>query len=266
MILEKITNNNISYRVKKGGHIFRDSADSLVRNHLIDFFSAHDRHTILVSCSLSPLDLNRYKEFTIFIVLLTLFVSSLLIAIPLSPNTISVFSGLQPGGILIFPLSFAFLDTINEIFGRKHARNTVLICACALLLAAGGIWLSLQLPGENPEQTKHYQATFSPLPWLFFINFICLLTADNANNYIYSRFKELCNGHYLVFRCLVSTLIGQFLYSLIWILMFFTTRMPLGDMLHYVLSNYLFKVVYSLLVCIPITFILVSGIRRELFK
>lgn len=38
MILEKITNNNISYRVKKGGHIFRDSADSLVRNHLIDFF------------------------------------------------------------------------------------------------------------------------------------------------------------------------------------------------------------------------------------
>lgn len=48
--------------------------------------------------------------------------------------------------------------------------------------------------------------------------------------------------------------------------MFFTTRMPLGDMLHYILSNYLFKVVYSLLVCIPITFILVSGIRRELFK
>lgn len=48
--------------------------------------------------------------------------------------------------------------------------------------------------------------------------------------------------------------------------MFFTTRMPLGDMLLYVLSNYLFKVVYSLLVCIPITFILASGIRRELFK
>lgn len=37
MILEKITNNNISYRVKKGGHIFRDSADSL-GNQLIDFF------------------------------------------------------------------------------------------------------------------------------------------------------------------------------------------------------------------------------------
>lgn len=28
MILEKITNNNISYRVKKGGHIFRDSAEA----------------------------------------------------------------------------------------------------------------------------------------------------------------------------------------------------------------------------------------------
>ena len=84
MIFEKITNNNISYRIKKGGHIFRDSADSLV------------------SCSLSPLDLNRYKEFTIFIVLLTLFVSSLLIAIPLSPNTISVFSGLQPGSPVVF--------------------------------------------------------------------------------------------------------------------------------------------------------------------
>ncbi len=48
--------------------------------------------------------------------------------------------------------------------------------------------------------------------------------------------------------------------------MFFATRMTLGEMMQYILSNYLFKVVYSLLVCIPITFILVYGIRRELFK
>lgn len=48
--------------------------------------------------------------------------------------------------------------------------------------------------------------------------------------------------------------------------MFFTTRMPLGEIIHYILSNYLFKVVYPLLVCIPITFILVYGIHRELLK
>jgi len=266
MILEKICTKFVTYRVKDGGHLFRDTPNNLVKNHLIDFFSPQERNMILSSCSFSPLDLSRYKEFIIYVFLLSIMLAVLFIAIPLSPNKILVLGTEQPGGILVFPLSFAILDIINEIYGREHARWTVYAIAGIMLLTATLIYISLLFPSVNETSGQIYHSVFDHLPMLFLINFLCLLIADNANNYIYSKAKSLCNGKYLSLRCLISTVIGQFLYSLIWILLFSNSQLEIENLFHYIFSNYSFKLIYSIIICIPLTFTSVYIIRRILFS
>lgn len=262
MILEKADSKIVNYRVKKGGHVFRDTPVNLVQQHIVDDFSPKDRKMILSSYTLSPT--TERKQFNIYACLLSLLITTLLIAIPLSPFKISIFSSLQPAGILFFPFSFAILDTINEFFGRKHACFTVYMVAVMLLFAAMMIFISLHLDFPSKKINALHQAIYENLPKLLLINCICLLIADNTNNFVFSKLKHLCNGRYLALRCLISTVIGQFLYSLIWISLFFNSKLQTPALINYIIDNYAFKLVYSLSVCIPCTILAVKYLKSKL--
>lgn len=266
MFLEKASSKVICYRVKEDGAIFHETPDNMVKKNLIDFFSEQDKSEIIAYSSLNPISLKHGRESLIFMVLVSLFLTTLFIAIPLSPNLVNVFGYNQPGGILIFPLSFFLLDAINEVYGRKHARNLILIGALSLLFASFSISLSLNLTPINPAKGEHYTFVFSNLPHLLIINAVCLFFADSVNNIIYSKMKLFFHGGFLLLRCLVSIVFGQFLYSAIWIFLFFGTELGWVGGLNYVLSNYYFKLIYSLFVCIPLTYFTVISIRYYYFN
>ncbi|WP_443006164.1 MULTISPECIES: VUT family protein [unclassified Serratia (in: enterobacteria)] len=152
------------------------------------------------------------------------------------------------------------------MYGRKHARNVILIGSLSLLFASLFIYLSINLSSIDQGSGEHYNFVFSNLPYLFVINALCLLLADGINNSIYSRMKLYSNGNFLLLRCLISIVFGQFLYSVIWILLFFGAELGWRELLGYVFSNYLFKLLYSFFVCIPLTFSTVIFIRYFFFN
>ncbi|WP_337263659.1 MULTISPECIES: hypothetical protein [unclassified Serratia (in: enterobacteria)] len=108
MFLEKVSNKVVRYKVKKNGATFHETPDNMVKKNLIDFFSEQDRSEIIAYSSLNPISLRQGREALTFMMLSALFLVTLFIAIPLSPNLINILGYKQPGGILIFPLSFFY--------------------------------------------------------------------------------------------------------------------------------------------------------------
>lgn len=254
-ILVGIANNKISYKIRDGGAVFSDNVDSILHKNLVDFFSEEDKSKILASYGISDAPVFLTKGESIFTILLTLFTTCLFVAIPLSQTKVAILSYIQPGGILIFPITFVFLDSINEIFGRKKGKLAVVTASVSLAIASFFIFFSLKLKGIETTIHANFIAVYTNLPRLLLINSICVLLADNFNNVIYNNLKAHLRGSYLLFRCFISTIIGQLVYSIVWILVFYHDSLEWSEKITYILNNYEFKVVFSLIICAPLTFL-----------
>ncbi|WP_182074488.1 MULTISPECIES: queuosine precursor transporter [unclassified Serratia (in: enterobacteria)] len=252
-ILVGIANNKISYKIRDGGAVFSDNVDSILHKNLVDFFSEDDKSKILASYGISDAPVFLTKGESIFTILLTLFITCLFVAIPLSQTKVAILSYIQPGGIIIFPITFVFLDSINEIFGRKKGKLAIITASVSLAIASAFIFFSLKLKGVETVSHASFIAVYTNLPRLLLINSICVLLADNFNNMIYNNLKAHLRGSYLLFRCFISTIIGQLVYSIVWILAFYHDRLEWNEKITYILNNYEFKVFFSLIICAPLT-------------
>ncbi|HGM5604093.1 queuosine precursor transporter [Serratia ureilytica] len=252
-ILVGIANNKISYKIRDGGAVFSDNVDSILHKNLVDFFSEEDKSKILASYGISDAPVFLTKGESIFTILLTLFITCLFVAIPLSQTKVAILSYIQPGGIIIFPITFVFLDSINEIFGRKKGKLAIITASVSLAIASIFIFFSLKLKGVETVSHANFIAVYTNLPRLLLINSICVLLADNFNNIIYNNLKAHLRGSYLLFRCFISTIIGQLVYSIVWILAFYHDKLEWNEKITYILNNYEFKVIFSLIICAPLT-------------
>ncbi|APS37010.1 MULTISPECIES: queuosine precursor transporter [Serratia] len=252
-ILVGIANNKISYKIRDGGAVFFDNVDSILHKNLVDFFSEEDKSKILASYGISDAPVFLTKGESIFTILLTLFITCLFVAIPLSQTKVAILSYIQPGGIIIFPITFVFLDSINEIFGRKKGKLAIIMASVSLAIASIFIFFSLKLKGVETVSHANFIAVYNNLPRLLLINSICVLLADNFNNIIYNNLKAHLRGNYLLFRCFISTIIGQLVYSIVWILGFYHDKLEWNEKITYILNNYEFKVIFSLTICAPLT-------------
>ncbi|HAT4518992.1 TPA: queuosine precursor transporter [Serratia marcescens] len=252
-ILVGIANNKISYKIRDGGAVFSDNVDSILHKNLVDFFSEEDKSKILASYGISDAPVFLTKGESIFTILLILFITCLFVAIPLSQTKVAILSYIQPGGILIFPITFVFLDSINEIFGRKKGKLAIITASVSLAIASIFIFFCLKLKGVETASHANFIAVYTNLPRLLLINSICVLLADNFNNIIYNNLKAHLRGSYLLFRCFISTIIGQLVYSIVWILAFYHDRLEWNEKITYILNNYEFKVIFSLIICAPLT-------------
>ncbi|BEO35898.1 hypothetical protein SMQE32_48350 (plasmid) [Serratia marcescens] len=264
-ILVGIANNKISYKIRDGGAVFSDNVDSILHKNLVDFFSEEDKSKILASYGISDAPVFLTKGESIFTILLTLFITCLFVAIPLSQTKVAILSYIQPGGIIIFPITFVFLDSINEIFGRKKGKLAIITASVSLAIASIFIFFSLKLKGVETVSHANFIAVYTNLPRLLLINSICVLLADNFNNIIYNNLKAHLRGSYLLFRCFISTIIGQLVYSIVWILAFYHDRLEWNEKITYILNNYEFKVIFSLIICAPLTLFTVWLAKRYIY-
>ncbi|MER5130227.1 queuosine precursor transporter [Serratia marcescens] len=264
--LVSINNEKIAYKVSKDGAIFYDSPKALMTRNLVDYFNEEDRDKILSLCDISNNSKLKTKESYLLVLIFALFLSCLFSAIPLSQTKSFIFNSIQPAGILIFPLTFIFLDTINEVFGRKQGRLAVYTASACMAISAAFITISLNFIVQQTTEHDSFITVFKELPKLLIINSLCVLIADTVNNFTYNLLKGYLRGKLLALRCYCSTLIGQFFYSITWIFLFFFEKLSTEEKISYIFANYGFKVLYGLAVCTPLTLLTVYIVKRVLYK
>lgn len=181
-------------------------------------------------------------------------------------------------GVLPYPITFLCTDFISEIYGKKRANRVVWVGLILNIWILIVLWFSgwldapenLQSDGTLPLELKdgvivepHGYAFYSIRSLAFgatIASMIAYITAQFIDVHIFHFLKKKTNGKKLWLRNNGSTLVSQLVDSIAVILIthYFASGLPLDDnsplyiqLISFIISAYLFKLVVALLDTIP---------------
>ena len=159
------------------------------------------------------------------------------------------------GAILVYPISYALLDVISEVYGYQYARQTLWMMILGTFIYAVSVTICSHMP--SPQYWLAYNHDFSVVmaPVFRSMSFgaMSIVVGQAFNIYIISRMKILTKGRYFAVRSVLSTVIGDTATIAVAIFAIFAQRMPLGNILEIVLSELIIMYVYAFALSLPIS-------------
>lgn len=174
---------------------------------------------------------NSNFEFSFF-VLTALFTGSLVIAAVLAAKVVVVGPFIVPAGVLAFSLTFLCTDIIAEVYGKKAAHQTVLAGFIALIATLILIRISLVWP-EAPfwKGQEGFESILGTSERIIIASIVAYLISQNADVWVFSKLRRLTNGRFLWLRNNLSTIVSQFLDSVVFVLIAFYGSLPVFEII-----------------------------------
>ena len=166
-------------------------------------------------------------------------------------------------GVLFFPISYVFGDVLTEVYGYARARKVVWAGFGALAFAAFMSWAILKFPPAPgwPNQ-QAYETVFGATPRIALASLVAYFCGEFCNSYVLAKMKLLTEGKLLWARTIGSTIVGEFVDSLVFYPVAFlgaagwTTEQVLAVMW----GNYMLKVGWEV-VMTPFTYKIVNFLK-----
>jgi uncharacterized integral membrane protein (TIGR00697 family) len=172
------------------------------------------------------------------------------------------------GGTLLFPISYIFGDVLTEVYGFKRSRRVIWSGFGALALSALVLALVRALPGEAAWQGYAGDAAYDAILGgmtsfgLVVASLLAYLMGEFSNSVILAVMKVLTKGKWLWTRTIGSTLVGEGVDSLVFILIATLAGVfPWVSFASLVLTNYIFKVSVEVLFT-PATYWVVNSLKK----
>lgn len=162
---------------------------------------------------------------------------------------------LEPGAIFLFPLSYAIADIIAEVYGYRIARQIVWFALITGFIFCTILEVVANLPAPHFwHKQDDYQVVFSPLLRAYAATTIASLAGNFINIYTISKGKILMYGKYFWLRSLLSTGIGELVFSTLGGTLAYAGVEPWSKIIFLMLDGYLFKMGYAFLAVWPAYF------------
>lgn len=199
----------------------------------------------------------RYYDF-----LVSAFVVILLISNLVGQKLCAIGPFVFSAAVLLFPLTYIFGDIFTEVYGYAASRRAIWLgfFASALMSIMGMISIALP-PAPNWHNQQAFATVFGMVPRLVVASLIAYLCGEFANSVTMARMKLWTDGKKLWTRTIGSTVVGQFVDTVVLIFIAFAGRQPVSDLLRLILSIYLSKVAYEVLMT-PVTYAVVNFLKR----
>ena len=191
-----------------------------------------------------------------------LFVAALLTANIIAVKLISIGPFVLPAAVVIFPVSYILGDILTEVYGFRYARRAIWLGFLGNVVAVAAIFLAGILPAPLFWQGQaSYDAILGFAPRLLIASFVAYLVGEFVNSTILAKMKIWTRGRHLWARTISSTVVGQGLDSLVFIVIAFGGLMAGPALMASVLSQWLFKSAYEI-VATPLTYAVVNALKR----
>jgi len=154
---------------------------------------------------------------------------------------------LEPGGVLIFPLTFFSADLITELYGYRYAKLLVFMTIFFMGLFSLLAYISAMFPSYYPSMSQ-LPAYMDLYPMCFLGIALATFWSYYINNMIISKMKIMWSGKLFGLRTIISASIGHLAYSFIAVIVFYAFRMNFVDILYMVLSMYIWKMTVEVIV------------------
>lgn len=168
-----------------------------------------------------------------FWILVGLFVSSI-IASNLMGNKIADFGIFETGvGILIFPFSYLALDIIQEVKGKEVARKVLFGSLVALVLVMIVTYIAVSIPSsERDFYPAEYNKVFGVSLRVMVASLIAFVLSELSDIEIFSRIKKWTQDKMLYLRATGSTLVSQFVDTMVFMFIAFYGISPKHDVMY----------------------------------
>jgi uncharacterized integral membrane protein (TIGR00697 family) len=198
-----------------------------------------------------------------FLTCTALFVTCLLTANITAAKLIAVGGFTLTAGIVIFPISYILGDVLTEVWGYGPTRRVIWLgFACNVLMVAA-IGLGGMLPAAPFWKGQAaWEEILGHAPRLLVASFAAYLVGEFANAYVLARLKVATAGRWLWLRTIGSTVVGQGLDSVVFVLLAFAGAVPAGALAAIVVSQWLVKVVYEA-AATPLTYLAVAWLKSR---
>jgi queuosine precursor transporter len=197
-----------------------------------------------------------------FVAVAAVFVTTLVVSNIIAVKLVEVAGRVFPAGLVIFPLSYLLGDVLTEVYGYRAARLVIWIGFACNLVAVGAIQAALHLPAAGfwVGNQGPYEATLGTTWRLFLASLAAYVVGEFANSFVLAKMKLATRGRFLWTRTIGSTVVGEGLDSLIFILAAYAgTGSPLLDA---IVTTWAIKVGYET-AATPVTYAIVNALKRR---
>ncbi|HVV67681.1 MAG TPA: queuosine precursor transporter [Gammaproteobacteria bacterium] len=190
-----------------------------------------------------------------------IFISSVVMAhkiILLSDNIVISVSA------FIIPITYVFLDAIAEVYGYDAARKIIwstLFCELIFAVICSSLLL-LPSPPQIDNQAA-YQIVVGSLLRTFVGSFLGVVSGSFLNIFLISKLKIKYKGGFFILRCILSSMLGELIFTIVSICIIFIGTMPLVEVLQLIYTSYLVKLIFSVISVFPVSFLVMYLKRNE---
>ena len=196
-----------------------------------------------------------------FVILTALFVTCLITANVIAVKVVSFGFVIVPAAIFVFPLSYIFGDVLTEVYGYRLARSVIWLGFAANLIFVAFAWLGQELPPAPfwDAQTA-YVRILGYAPRLLGASICGYLAGEFVNSFVLAKMKILTKGKWLWSRTISSTVLGQGLDTVIFIILAFIGTPVFTPLL--MLYHWSGKVLIEV-VATPLTYVVVNYLKKK---
>lgn len=201
--------------------------------------------------------------------LLPIFVAIFVTILVLTPSASSKFIAVGPftivGSTLFFPISYIFGDILTEVWGFRRSRRIIWLgLACQAFAAAAYAIIDFWPAASFWQNQEAYSTILGQAPRIVLASLSAYFLGEFANSYIISRMKffqrEKSSGMSL--RFFLSTVVGQFFDSFIFMLVAFAGTMAMYDLLTTAATIWIIKTLYET-AALPMTVRFTNWVKRR---
>lgn len=182
---------------------------------------------------------------------------------PRVPVLSDLFAGGGPllfdGGAFLFPLSYVVGDIMTEVYGWRRAKRAIWTGFALTFLAALTYWVvSLTHPAEGFE---NWDSVLAPVWRITIAGLAGYLAGELLNSLVVVRLKARMAERHVAFRLITSTLVAEFVDTLLFCTIAFAGTITAGELLNYTLTGYVYKCLVEVCV-VPITLQVIKFLKR----
>ncbi len=196
-----------------------------------------------------------------FVIVLALSVASILISNVTSIKIFNLGKIVLPASALLFPITYIMGDVIAEVYGFKKAKLVIFIgflCNAFMVLY---FQIAIKLPSANTWKLQEsFEAILSTTPRMLIASLSAYLIGSLSNAYIMQVIKKITKGKHLWIRTIGSTIVGEFLDTIIFSTIAFVGNIPFNVLVTMMVCQFLWKVLYET-ISTPVTYYVIKKFK-----
>lgn len=213
-----------------------------------------------------PLVIRFSARHQLYLVLVSLFVTSLLVAEIVAGKSFAVGSLSMSVGTVTFPVAFVLTDIVNEYYGRPGARFMTAI-GMAMLVVGLTLITGARLLPVHPTDTWVSQAAFDEVFGitfrLFGASLVAYLVSQIVDIHFFHLVKSITQSKHLWLRAVGSTVVSQIVDTFVVNFGAQLGHLPPARILEITLASYLYKIIVAILLT-PLCYLAHDIITRRL--